>query len=37
MVTSMEDTACLGCWESGMSHGAEVHNRTIASIGVEAG
>jgi len=37
VVTRMEDTALLGCWESGMSRGAEVHNGTIGGIGVEAG
>jgi len=36
VVTRIEDTAHLGCWESGMSRGAEVHNGTIGSIGVEA-
>jgi len=34
---SMEDTARLGFWQSGMSHGAEVQNGTISGIGVEAG
>ena len=37
VVTRMEDAARLGCWESGMSGGAEVHNRTIGGIGVDAG
>jgi len=37
VVTRMEDTACLGCWESGMSCGAEVHNGTIPGSRVEAG
>ena len=37
MVTRKEDTARLGCGESGMSCGAEVHHGTIEGIGVEAG
>ena len=37
MVKTREDTACLGCWESGMTYGAEVYNGTIGDIGVEAG
>jgi len=37
VVTRMKDMAHLGCWESGMTRGAEVHNRTIGGIGVEAG
>jgi len=37
VVTSMEDMACSGCWESGMSCRVEVHNGTIEGIGVEAG
>ena len=37
VVISMEDTAHLGCWESGMCHGAELHDGTIPGIGFEAG
>jgi len=37
VVMSMEDMARSGYWESGMSRGAEVQNRTIPGIGVQAG
>ena len=37
VVTSMEDMAHFGGGDSGMSHGAEVHNGKVPGIGVEAG